>query len=323
MLSIEVHSDSIVGLHKFLKFLLKAVVLVIQVGHVPVKSINLTLQIELVLHHLIRVLLQSIQFVTDRLFILDSFIMRNLQLLKFHALILALHVLVLIGFKELALRCLVLLILLFKVAELAIQFIECVFEVLNLLDGVLSFVVRPNYSILLLLEHVGNGGDAMLVVIELGVQHVQPLLLSVDVLVKVEGNVPEASQLVVMSGGDVFLFSNKALLVLNILSMVQIGHVFLRARVPQVCQLIARNGDVLLRLHDYFEHADLLLLHLDILRLQLVQLADQNISFLAVLTDFVEAVTFKLLLFELHLFVLLLQVAELFLKCVVVFLLAP
>lgn len=240
--------------------------------------------------------------------------MRNLELLKFHALILALHILVLIGFEELALSCLVLLILLFKVAELAIQFIECVFEVLNLLDGVLSFVVRPNYSILLLLEHVGNGGNAMLIVIELGVQHVQSLLLSVDVFVKVEGNVPEASQLVVMSGGDVFLFSNKALLVLNILSMVQICHVLLRARVTQVCQLIASNRDVLLRLHDYFEHADLLLLNLDILRLELVQLADQNISFLAVLTDFVEAVTFKLLLFELHLFVLLLQIAELFLK---------
>lgn len=43
MLSIEVMSNGIIGLHKFLKFLLKAVVLVIQVGHVPVKSINLTL----------------------------------------------------------------------------------------------------------------------------------------------------------------------------------------------------------------------------------------------------------------------------------------
>lgn len=186
MLSVEVHSDGVVGLHELFELLLEAVVLIIQVRHVPVECIDLSLQVQLVLHHLFRMLLQPIQFVTDGLLVLGGLIMCNLELLHSHALFLALHVLMLVGLEQLALRRLVLLILLFEVAELPIQFVQCKFEVLNLLNGILRFMIRARNRVLRLLQHIRNGRNAMVVVFKFCMQHVKSFLLSIDVLVEVE-----------------------------------------------------------------------------------------------------------------------------------------
>lgn len=124
-------------------------------------------------------LLQSVEFVTDRLLVLDNFIMRNLELLHSHGLVLALHVLMLIGLKQLTLRSLVLLILLLEVAKLTVQFVQSVFKVLNLLDSVLRFEGYTRYPILLLFQHVRNGCDAMVVILELGMEHVEAFLLCI------------------------------------------------------------------------------------------------------------------------------------------------
>ena len=113
-------------------------------------------------------LLQSIEFVTDRLFILNDFIMRNFQLLESHAFIFALHVLMLISLKELALCCLMLLILSLKVPKLPIKLVQRILEILNLLDGILCFVISSHNSILLLLEHIIDGGNSMVIIFSLG-----------------------------------------------------------------------------------------------------------------------------------------------------------
>ena len=68
--------------------------------------------------------------------------MRNLELLHFHAFILALHVFMLIGLEELTLCRLMLLILLLEVAQLAVKFVQSVFKVLNLCNSVCCFVGR-------------------------------------------------------------------------------------------------------------------------------------------------------------------------------------
>lgn len=105
--------------------------------------------------------------------------MRNLELLHSHGLVLALHVLMLIGLKQLTLRSLVLLILLLEVAKLTVQFVQSVFKVLNLLDSVLRFEGYTRYPILLLFQHVRNGCDAMVVILELGMEHVEAFLLCI------------------------------------------------------------------------------------------------------------------------------------------------
>ena len=128
-------------------------------------------------------LLQSIEFVTDRLFILNNFIMRNFKLLECHALVFALHVLMLISLKQLGLRRFVLLILRLKIAKLAIKLIQRILEILNLLDSVLSFVISSQNSVLLLLKHIRNGSNSVFIIFGLGMKHVESLLLGVDVLV--------------------------------------------------------------------------------------------------------------------------------------------
>ena len=86
-----------------------------------------------------------------------------------------------------------LFILLLEVAKLAVQLIQRVLQVLNLLHGVRYFVAGTCYRVLLLLQQIRNGGNAVVVVLLFSVQHVKSLLLRVDVLVEVEGNVAQPS----------------------------------------------------------------------------------------------------------------------------------
>ena len=65
LLSIETLSNLLVGLNETLELLLEAVILIIEVGHVLVKGIDLRLKVNLVPHHLLGVLLQSIDFISD------------------------------------------------------------------------------------------------------------------------------------------------------------------------------------------------------------------------------------------------------------------
>ena len=93
MFSVKIHSHGVISLDELLELLLEAVVLIIQIRHVPVECIDLSLKVKLVLHHLFGMLLQTIKFVTDRLFILSGFVVRNLEFLHSHGIVLALHVL--------------------------------------------------------------------------------------------------------------------------------------------------------------------------------------------------------------------------------------
>lgn len=80
-LTIKSSSHLVVSLDKALKLFLQTVVLVIEIGHMLVKSINLSLEINLVPQHLIGVILKSIKLITDRLFILVEFVEKNCALL--------------------------------------------------------------------------------------------------------------------------------------------------------------------------------------------------------------------------------------------------
>ena len=107
MFSVKIPSHGVISVDELLELLLQAVILIIQIRHVPVECIDLSLKVKLVLHHLFGMLLQTIKFVTDRLFILSGFVVRNLEFLHSHGIVLALHVLVLVSLEKLTLRCLV------------------------------------------------------------------------------------------------------------------------------------------------------------------------------------------------------------------------
>ena len=98
--------------------------------------------------------------------------MRNFQLLESHAFVFALHVLMLISLKQLALRRLVLFILRLKVTKFSVEFIQRILEILNLLNAVLCFVICSHNSVLLLLKHIRNGGNSVFIIFVLSMQHV-------------------------------------------------------------------------------------------------------------------------------------------------------
>lgn len=149
VLSIQISSNLIIGLDEFLELLLQAVVLVIKVGHVLVERINFGLQFNLIFEHLIRVLLESIDLVAERLLVLLELVEGNLALLQFQRVVFILHVFILIGLEELGLGRLVLLILVLEVAELAVKLIQCIFELLNLLVGLVNFSACASYTVFL------------------------------------------------------------------------------------------------------------------------------------------------------------------------------
>ena len=148
-----------------------------------IKSINFSLEVSLVLHHLLGVLLQPFEFVTDGPFILICLVVRYFEFLQLHRLIFSLHVLVLVGLEQLALSSFVVLILLLEVAKFPIELVQLIFQILNLLNSLLSLGAHPHYCIVFLSQHVGNRSNSVFVIISLSMQHVNSLLLGIDVFV--------------------------------------------------------------------------------------------------------------------------------------------
>lgn len=127
----------LISLDETFKLFLEAVVLVIKVGHVLIKSINLRLEINLVSHHLLGVLLQSVDLVGNRLLVLFKFVKLNFELRAFQLVIFGLNIFVLICFEKLRLGIFVLFILRLEVAELTIKLVE---SILLFLDDLVALL---------------------------------------------------------------------------------------------------------------------------------------------------------------------------------------
>lgn len=120
VLAVKVSLHSFISIDEIFELFLQAVILIIQIGHVLVKSVNLSLQIHLILQHLVAVLLQTVNLERDRLLVLLEFAQSNLKFLALHAAVLGVAVLELIGLEKLSLGGLMLLILTFEVTELTV-----------------------------------------------------------------------------------------------------------------------------------------------------------------------------------------------------------
>lgn len=76
-------SHLLISLDESLKFLLEAVILVIQVSHVLIEGINLRLEVNLVSHHLLGVLSQAVDLISDRFVVLLKLIVFNFEFRRF------------------------------------------------------------------------------------------------------------------------------------------------------------------------------------------------------------------------------------------------
>ena len=113
--------------------------MIVKISHVFIKSSNFSLELNLIRVHLLRVRLQSVDLVGNRLFIGFGLLEDDEELLVSELVFLALDVLVLVGFEQLGLTVFVLLVLTFEISELTVKFVQIVFF---LLDGSVSLVDR-------------------------------------------------------------------------------------------------------------------------------------------------------------------------------------
>ena len=79
--SVKSLSNLVIGFNEALKFFLKAVVLIVEIGHVLVQCIDFSLQINLISHHLLWMWFESVNLIFDWLFILFAFLRHSNQLL--------------------------------------------------------------------------------------------------------------------------------------------------------------------------------------------------------------------------------------------------
>lgn len=228
--------------------------------------------------------------------------------------VLALHVFVFVSLEHLALGGLVLLILILKVAELSIKLVEGVLEVLHLLHGLTDLALAAVDGLLLRVQEVRYTGYSLFVVVDLDTQDVDSLVLGLQVLVQVEANVPQASQLLVVFAADLFLIIQELLGVVNFFAEIQVGTVLIAAFHPESCQLSVGRHDIPFGNGNLLEDMELLLLCLHVVHSDLIEFPDQHVNFVSVLRDLVETIGLELLFLELHVLVLLLKVPKLVLK---------
>lgn len=69
-------------------------------------------------------------------------------------------------------------------------------------------VLGASYRTFFLIQKVLATGNSLIVIISFGPQHVDAFLLRLEILVQIEGYVPQSSQFVVLRVLDVFLFRN-------------------------------------------------------------------------------------------------------------------
>lgn len=133
-----------------------------------------------------------------------------------------------------------LLILVFKVAKLPIEFIESVLQVLNNLVSFLNFLLSPTDGFLLRVQQIGDAVSSLLVVFRLLGQDLKPLVLGFKIFLAIIHDIPHLRQLLRIPLVDILLLTDKLLIVVDVLLDIHILGVLLRALLPDLSQLPTR-----------------------------------------------------------------------------------
>lgn len=219
-----------------------------------------------------------------------------MELLALHAAVLTVAVLELISLEKLSLSRLVLLILTFEVAELAIKLVQTILEVLNVSMGLLNLAADLVQLVISLGDDTLHGSNSLIIVLKIGTKNAATLMKSFHLLVEVVRDVSEANELAVVCVVNFFLIVAEMLEVLNILAGGEVSGVNRGDLVAQISELVHSGEVISLGDVDGLEEGDLLLFDGIILSLEVVELADEHIDLLAIVTDLDEAVVLEVLL---------------------------
>jgi len=217
----------------------------------------------------------------------------------------------------------VLLVLVLEVAQLAVELVEAVLLLLDLLVRILDLRADLVQRVILVGDDVLHGDDALVVVVHLRLQDLYASLVSFELLVQAVLLVFEFVDVLALLVALLLLIAQQARLELILLPQVEVALVLDARLLPHFRELDGLPGHFLLGLSNHIDDALLLLLGADILVLEHVKLPDEPIDFDSVLADLVEAVALDALLLDLDLLVLVLEVPELVLEGVVVALSVP
>lgn len=130
-----------------------------------IKGVNLSLELYLIFIHLIWVMLQSINFVTDWLFILIKFLEVGSQLIQFKLSIFSLNIFVFVCLKKLLLSILMLFVLVFKISQFSIKFVESIFMILNWRMTFTYFLNSFWYLALFIIDKTLDAENSLLIVL--------------------------------------------------------------------------------------------------------------------------------------------------------------
>ena len=318
LLSIETFSNLLIRFNEWFELLLKAVVLVIEVGHVLVECLNLSLKVNLILHHLLWVSLESIDLVWEGLFILLLLRAGDLKFLESDLTLLTGWVLVFVSFEKLGLGSLVLLSLTFEVSQLTVEFVQSVFVLRNELVGFIDLRTESRDLILLVNNECLNIVDSLVVIFYFSSKNWNSLGLVVKILVEVNWYFSHLREVLVILMTDFLLLDKEGIGVANLLSEAQVGLICDGNLLSEGAELAWTCHDVSLVDGYSFKKSYLLFLNLMVFNLQSIELSDESIDLNSILTNSSKALILESLFLYLNLLILLRQVRVLLLESTII-----
>jgi hypothetical protein len=270
------------------------------------------LEINLILHHLLGVGLESVDFITKWLFLFFHFVVVNLQFAHSQWHFFALGVFILIGFEKLALGVFVLFIVVLEVSEFTVKFIQIVFVFLNNSLGLVNSGQALGELVFLLSKKWWDLSNSLFVVLDFWLQNWVSLLSDINILINVELDFSEFGELLVVGVADFLLFSKKSILVLDFFSQVQVGLVFNAWLLSQAVQFWWLGNVFTFSNSNHFQKFDLFVFSTGIIGLDDIKFSDESVNFGSVLTNSGKAVTFESGFLLLSFLVLVLEISILF-----------
>ena len=181
-----------------------------------VKSIYLSLEVDLVTHHLSRMLLQSIKFMPHSGLVLLQFLHIGGQFLFLELVLLGLNIFVLITLEELALSVLMLIVLVLEVSEFTIKLVKVILEILDTCCGFPNCRLHPGKIPFLIIKNILVILDSLIVVFNFSCQNLIPFVVLFHFFVEMKLDASESSELLVCSLTYRFLLLDKLIFVLNL-----------------------------------------------------------------------------------------------------------
>lgn len=208
-----------------------------------------------------------------------------------------------------------LFILTFEISKFTIKFVQIVFFFLNCR---VSFIDRESSlgnGFLFMREKLLNTVTSLIVIVDFNIQNINSFVKSTDFIFTSNLSFSEPKKRVVLVVTNFLLFVNKSLLKLDFFSDREVCRILSVAFSSNLSQFISSWINLCLWAEDSFQKLNLLFFNSDVFLSNLIKLSNKSIDFNSIVGDLIKTFVFQLLFLNLTVFVLILKVSILLLKC--------